>query len=157
MSDSNSNGTATQTDGTTEQAATKQKREPRINRMIAERHTITDAATAQAYADDARETTRSEKASPMFNSRGFNTPWVLIDQDVENLIRMGASINDALAHKATAEGEAGELAANGLSILSDHSRTAAKIQSDARNARILAEADRIRAQMAETTGGKKSR
>ncbi len=139
MSDSNSNGTSTPTSGKTK------TRESRNNHAAAGANPIKNATTAQAYCEAVRNATASDKPSSMFNGSGFVTPASLDNQDTDNLVRMGASINDALARRVAQDGPAGQAAQNGLNILSDHARNAAEIQENARNERILAEAKRIEA------------
>lgn len=148
MADSNTNGNSTPTSG----AATK-TRESRNNHAAATSNPITDATTAQAYCDAVRAATASDKGSSMYNGSGFVTPAALDNQDTENLVRMGASINDALARRVSQDGPAGQAAQTGLNIISDHARNAADIQTEARNQRILAEAAQIQARQAAKAGG----
>jgi F0F1-type ATP synthase epsilon subunit len=70
---------------------------------------------------------------------------------------MGASINDALARRVAQDGPAGQAAQTGLNIISDHARNAAEIQENARNQRILAEAEAIRARQRSKAGNTGSR
>jgi hypothetical protein len=150
MSDGTSNGTSSEATNATAKTPTKQ-RESRNNHSAATSHPITDATTAQAYCDSVRTATINDKASSMFNASGFVTPGSLDNQDTENLVRMGASINDALARRVSQDGGSGQSAQNGLNILSDHARNAADIQTEARNQRILAEAAAIQARQSSKT------
>lgn len=151
MSDGNNSGNSTPTSGATAPAKT---RESRNNHAAAESNVITDATTAQAYCDAVRSATANDKASSMFNGSGFVTPTSLDNQDTANLVRMGASINDALARRVAQDGPAGQAAQTGLNILSDHARNAAEIQENARNQRILAEAEAIRARQRSKAGSR---
>lgn len=151
MSDGNTNGNSTPTSGAT---APAKQRESRNNHAAAESNRITDATTAQAYCDAVRSATASDKPSSMFNGSGFVTPTSLDNQDTDNLVRMGASINDALARRVAQDGPAGQAAQTGLNILSDHARNAAEIQENARNERILREAEAIRARQRSKAGSR---
>lgn len=146
MSDSNGNGTSTPASGTAK------TRESRNNHAAATSNPITDANSAQSYCEAVRTATASDKPSSMFNGSGFVTPTSLDNQDTDNLVRMGASINDALARRVAQDGPAGQAAQTGLNILSDHARNAADIQTEARNQRILAEAAQIQARQAAKAG-----
>lgn len=127
-------------------------RESRNNHAAAESHRITDAGSAQAYCDAVRAATVNDKPSSMFNGSGFVTPASLDNQDTDNLIRMAASINDALARRVGQDGEVGTAAQNGLNIIAAHASNAAEIQENARNERILAEARRIQAERKNRAG-----
>ena len=151
MSDGNSN----QANNTGTTATATKTRESRNNHAAAKAHPITDAKSAQAYCDSVREATKADTNSAMFNGSGFVTPGVLDNQDTENLVRMGASINDALARRVAQDGDAGAAAQNGLNILSDHARNAAEIQENARNERILREAEAIKQRQAQRAGSKR--
>lgn len=153
MSDGNSNGTSNPTSGA---AAPAKTRESRNNHAAATSNPITDATTAQAYCEAVRSATMTDKPSSMFNGSGFATPTALDNQDTDNLVRMGASINDALARRVAQDGPAGQAAQTGLNILSDHARNAADIQTEARNQRILAEAAQIQARQAAKSGGRRN-
>lgn len=124
---------------------TTKTRESRNNHAAATNHPITDANSAQAYCDAVREATKNDTRSSMFNGSGFVTPGSLDSQSTENLIRMGASINDALARRVAQDGEAGTAAQNGLNIIAEHASNASEIQENARNERILREAEAIKA------------
>lgn len=151
MSDGNNSGNSTPTSGSTAPAKT---RESRNNHAAATANPITDAQTAQAYCDAVRSATASDKPSSMYNGSGFVTPTSLDNQDTDNLVRMGASINDALARRVAQDGDAGTAAQNGLNILSDHAHNAAEIQETARNERILREAEAIRARQRSKAGSR---
>jgi hypothetical protein len=153
MSGSDNSGTTNGTENNTSGGTTeKRTRESRNNHGAAESHPITDATTAQAYCDAVRTATANDKPSSMFNGSGFVTPTSLDNQDTDNLVRMSVCISDALARKVTQDGEQGQAAQTGLDIIANHARNAAEIQEEARNKRILAEAEAIKSrQRAKTT------
>ena len=148
MSNSNTSGNPTPT-------TPAKQRESRNNHAAATANPITNAQTAQAYCDAVRSATASDKPSSMFNGSGFVTPTSLDNQDTDNLVRMGASINDALARRVAQDGSEGQAAQTGLNILSDHAHNASEIQRQIRNQRIKAKYETILA--AEKDGSQKAR
>lgn len=122
------------------------KRETRTNHAAAKAHPITDEASAQAYADAVREDTKNDKSSStMFNGSGFVAPTVLDRQDVENRERMGVSIIDSLAASVEQDGANGQRARQALTLLAAYANGAGERREEAKNARIIAAADAIRA------------
>lgn len=122
----------------------KKTRESRNNHVAAKDNAITDAKSAQLFVEAARHATAGDKASSMFNGSGFVTPNALDGQDAENLVRMGATINDALARMVSQNAEQRAVAESGLRILAQHAADASEIQRQNRRAAVLAEAERIR-------------
>ena len=119
------------------------KRQYRNNHSIAETHTITDAKSAQAYCDALVAATKGDKPSVMFNSSGFVTPSILDNHSIDNLIRMGCSIVNALANRI-ADTNQGEAAQEALRTIGSYASSAAQIQQNARDERILRQAEEIR-------------
>ena len=126
--------------------ATKKTRASRNNHIATKDNAITDAKSAQMFVEAARHATAGDKPSTMFNGSGFVTPSALDNQDAENLVRMGATINDALARMVSQNAEQRDIAERGLRILAQHAADASEIQRQARRAAVLAEAERIRAE-----------
>lgn len=141
MSDSNTNGGNANLDIAPE----ARTRDPRNNHAVALSHRITDDASAQSFADAAREATRNDKTSTMYNSSGFITPATLDRQDAENRERLGVSIIDSLSASVEVDGEDGQRARQSLILLASYAASAGESRESARNARILLQADQIRA------------
>jgi len=146
----NSNQSDTAADGTVATAteATTSTRETRNNHPAAKSHPITNDETAQSYADAVREATRNDKPSTMYNASGFVTPSTLDRHSAENRERMAVSIIDSLAGSVEQDGEEGQRARQALLVISSYANSAGARREAARNARILAQADAIRARQA---------
>lgn len=149
-SNSNSNGTTAGDTAAAAGSTEKAVRETRKNHASAESFPITDAASAQAFCDASIEATKNEKQAAMFNGSGFVTPSILDRQDVANRTRLGASVINSLAASVEQDGEVGQQAQEALQVLASYASTASAAREEARNARILAQADAIRSKQ----GGK---
>jgi hypothetical protein len=118
------------------------KRQYRNNHSIAETHNIVDAKSAQMYADALLAATKDDKTSVMFNSSGFVTPSHLDNHSIENLVRMTASIINSLALRIGTSNDSDE-ATKALSIISNYAMGAATIQQNARDDRLVRQAEEI--------------
>ncbi len=133
MSDSNSNN-----GNGTPAATTPKTRESRNNHKAAESNPITDTASAQRYADAVLEATKNDTSSTMINGSGFVFPAILNKQDIENLVRLSVSINNALASRVAAEGDEGTAARNALTLIGEYASSAGDLQEAAKMARAKA-------------------
>ena len=126
--------------------STTKTKASRNNHAAAEAHPITDAASAQAYADAVASATASDTPSNMVNGSGFVTPGQMLKrQDTANLRRMLASITSEVASRVGNDGTEGIEARDTLTIAAEHARSAGALQEEAKNKRICDQADAIRA------------
>lgn len=146
----NSGTTTNNTAAGAADAAAKTRAE-RLNRKVADAHPITDAKSAQAYADAVLAATATEKNQPMYNSSGFTTPASLAGQDVANLVRMSVSISNAIAQKVSDPAQS-DAASAGLGVIRNYSDTAVSQAQEAEEARVLAAAAKINARKAAAKG-----
>jgi hypothetical protein len=123
--------------------ATEKKRQSRNNHSVAEQFAITDGASAQRFCDEAIAATKNEKPTTMFNGSGFVSPQILDGHDVDNLLRMASSIINNIALRIGTSDDSDE-ATKALSVISSYATGAASIQQNARNERILRQAEEIR-------------
>lgn len=142
MSNSNSNSNG---NGSTSTTSASVGRESRSNHAPAAANPITNSASAQAFCDAAIDATRNDKPASMFNASGFVTPGSLDGQSVQNRLRMASSLINSLAGTVEQGGAEGQAASDALRIIGEYSGTASAARENARNERILAEADAIRA------------
>jgi hypothetical protein len=123
--------------------ATEKKRKSRNNRDVANSYSITDPQSAQTFCDEALSATKDEKSVTMFNGSGFVSPQILDNHSIDNLVRMASSIINSLSNRIGDNNES-DAAKNSLDILSKYASGAATIQQNARNERILRQAEEIR-------------
>lgn len=147
MSDGNTNGNDSSTSAPV-------GRESRSNHAPATANPISNPATAQTFCDAAIEATRNDKPASMFNASGFVTPGSLDGQSVQNRLRMASSLINSLAGTVEQGGTEGQAASDALRVIGEYSGTASAARENARNERILAEADAIRARQSK---GQKAR
>jgi hypothetical protein len=135
------------TDGTTGTAngetKTPRTRQTRSNHAVAASHPITDAASAGAFATAAIEATAKSDPIATYNNSGFVTPGSLNDQTVANRLRMTVSLINSLASAVAQGGDEGAEAKAAMGIIQTYCKTAAQLQIQAEQDRILAQARQI--------------
>lgn len=121
----------------------KRTRNVRNNRKVVS-VTLQDSRSMLEYAQAVVDATKNDKLSPMFNSNGFVTPVILDNHSCQNLLRLTASIVHQLSQRMARDSEDREEAREALRIAAAFANTIRDFQENARNERILRQADEIR-------------
>lgn len=120
----------------------KRTRNVRNNRLVVGH--LQDSRTMQAYAQSVLDMTKNDKPSPMCNKHGFVTPCILDNHTCQNLLRLSASIVHQLSQRMARDTEDREEAREALRIVAAFATSMRDFQENARNERILRQADEIR-------------
>ena len=120
----------------------QRKRNNRNNHKAAS--SITDVHTMQIYAQSVIEATFHDKPSTMFNGSGFVTPQILGNYDTDNLLRLCASIVHSIGLRMHGDTDDYEQARQALRLVANFASHMRDYQENARNERILRQADEIR-------------
>lgn len=121
----------------------KRTRNVRNNRKVVS-VTLQDSRSMLEYAQAVVDATKNDKLSPMFNSNGFVTPVILDNHSCQNLLRLTASIVHQLSQRMARDSEDREEAREALRVAAAFANTIRDFQENARNERILRQADEIR-------------
>lgn len=121
----------------------KRTRNVRNNRKVVS-VTLQDSRSMLEYAQAVVDATKNDKLSPMFNSNGFVTPVILDNHSCQNLLRLIASIVHQLSQRMARDSEDREEAREALRVAAAFANTIRDFQENARNERILRQADEIR-------------